>query len=171
MQPHLQALNDASGARRLGQRRLGTPLWSMTAAALLALSAAAGPAAAAADATRVDRSAIKAQFERDRADCLSGRSAQDQASCLKEAGAAYQEAMKGQADNGESAAQLKANALKRCEPLPAADRADCERRVQGEGSQSGSVATGGIYRELTTRTVGEPTLKVERVAPSDDAAR
>lgn len=35
------------------------------------------------------------------------------------------------------------------------DRNDCVARIQGQGTTSGSVAAGGIYRELVTRIVGE----------------
>ena len=53
------------------------------------------------------------------------------------------------------------NALKRCEPLSEPDRGDCVARMQGGGTTSGSVAGGGIYRELVTR---EPS-----VAPASPA--
>jgi len=42
------------------------------------------------------------------------------------------------------------NALKRCEPLPQPERGDCLARMQGRGTTTGSVAGGGIYRELVT---------------------
>ena len=38
------------------------------------------------------------------------------------------------------AAQLKENALRRCEGLPQSDRIDCEKRVNGQGNSDGSVA-------------------------------
>ena len=48
---------------------------------------------------------------------------------------------------------LAENALKRCTPLPEELRRDCEARMRGAGTVSGSVEAGGIYRELVTRYV------------------
>ena len=59
----------------------------------------------------------------------------------------------------ENPAQLMRNALKRCEALREPDRQDCVLRMQGQGTTTGSVAGGGIYRELVTREVGEPATK------------
>jgi hypothetical protein len=98
------------------------------------------------------QSDARARYEQERAVCLSGQSSQDRATCLREAGAAYADAGKLGAD--ESAAQQQRNATKRCDPLPEADRRDCLARMQGQGTTSGSVAAGGISRELVTREVG-----------------
>lgn len=91
-------------------------------------------------------------YQQQRADCLAGRTAEDQSTCLREAGAARQAAQKGDLSNGSD---YQRNTLQRCQPLPPDDRADCERRVRGEGNTSGSVGGGGIYRELRT-TVPAP---------------
>ena len=55
---------------------------------------------------------------------------------------------------------LRRNALKRCVPLPDAERKDCVARMQGQGTISGSVEGGGIYRELVTREVAVPAVAV-----------
>ncbi len=55
---------------------------------------------------------------------------------------------------GESADVLRQNALRRCEALPDVERKDCIARMQGQGTTSGSVEGGGVYRELVTREVG-----------------
>jgi hypothetical protein len=94
----------------------------------------------------------RARYEQERAVCLSGQSSQDRATCLREAGAAYADAGKRNAD--ESAAQNQKNATKRCDALPDPDRRDCMARMQGQGTTSGSVAGGGITRELVTREAG-----------------
>ena len=88
------------------------------------------------------------KYERDRAACLSGRSAQDQATCLREAGAALQAARRGDLSSGEG--DLKQNAQERCKVLAGAERSDCLARVRGEGMVSGSVEGGGILRETVT---------------------
>ena len=88
------------------------------------------------------------QYQEDRALCMSGKSGQDRATCLREAGAALQAARRGQLEDSQAAYEK--NSLLRCPYPPAADRTDCERRMRGEGTTSGSVAGGGIYRELRT---------------------
>lgn len=90
----------------------------------------------------------QARYQQDRAACLSGQSYQDRATCLREAGAALQEAKRGRAGDSDSAYEQ--NRLIRCDGLPAGDREDCLRRMRGEGTVSGSVESGGIYRELRT---------------------
>lgn len=85
-------------------------------------------------------------YQRDRAACLDGRTNQDRDTCLREAGAAFQETRGGRLGDGE--AEFERNRLLRCDQQPAADRAACIRRMNGEGFTSGSVQGGGIYREL-----------------------
>jgi hypothetical protein len=88
-----------------------------------------------------------ATIQKERADCMNGNSQQDRTTCMREAGAAKQEAQRG---NLRDSGDYQANASKRCAALPAAEKADCERRSSGEGSVSGSVGGGGVVRELVT---------------------
>lgn len=119
-----------------------TMLAFCTAGALLVSSvAAAGPG----------MSGAQAQYQKDRAACMSGSTNQDRATCLKEAGAALVEARRGGLSTTDESTYVK-NSMDRCVPLPAADQEDCVRRMQGEGMIQGSVEEGGIYRELR-RTV------------------
>ncbi len=90
-------------------------------------------------------------YQRDRAACNGGQSGQDRAACLREAGAARQEARRGRLD--DSTAEFERNRLLRCDRQPPQDREDCVRRMNGEGVTSGSVQGGGILRELTTPVV------------------
>ena len=87
------------------------------------------------------------RYQQERAVCMSGASNQDRATCLKEAGAALQEARRGKLSASES--QLGRNRTMRCSALPVQDRQDCEMRMSGAGSTSGSAQQGGILRELT----------------------
>ena len=83
--------------------------------------------------------------------CLSGRSPQDEATCLKEAGAELE--MVRQAGGNlpdESPQALAKNALRRCQVVAAADRYACEQMATGHGIVSGSVAGGGILKEYVT---------------------
>ncbi|WP_034351616.1 hypothetical protein [Herbaspirillum sp. GW103] len=89
------------------------------------------------------------EYQQQIAACKSGASTEDRATCLREAGAAQQAAARGTLTD-PSPAQLKENALRRCEGLPQSDRIDCEKRVNGQGSSEGSVASGGILRETVT---------------------
>ena len=89
------------------------------------------------------------RYPQERAACDSGRSYQDRATCLKEAGAAYEEAKRGRLADGS--AQYQQNALARCNVVPSEERGACHARMQGQGTTSGSVEGGGIYRELVTR--------------------
>lgn len=101
---------------------------------------------AAAETT--DMSEARSRYQQERATCMSGQSHQDRATCLREAGAAMQEAKRGNLGGGMG--QYEQNQLKRCDAHPAEDREDCLRRMRGEGTVSGSVESGGIYRELRT---------------------
>jgi len=119
------------------------------AAALAAGSAFAGEPVATDDA--------KALYLKERANCETGHTAQDRATCLKEAGAALDEKKKGKLDNSGTPV---GNATDRCNVLPAKDKADCLARIVGPLSPnqrvtaSGSVEGGGVIRETTTTTPG-----------------
>lgn len=92
---------------------------------------------------------IQERYRRERAACLKSDSNQALEICLREARAAQWESRR----NGlTSPAQpdLETNQRARCAPLPPADRDDCLRRMRGDGTVSGSVREGGIFRELVT---------------------
>lgn len=130
--------------------RRGTVACLMAVLAGASLAAPAGGSSALSDAT--------SRYRQERAACLNGETSQDRATCLREAGAALQEARRGSVESNPDYA---ANALRRCDKLPEPDRADCVARMHGRGSVSGSVEGGGLYRELVTRE----TLAPERPAP------
>ena len=126
------------------------PTRSATALLAAGLMALAGLAHAA-PARNVD--ALKLQYEREKADCMTGKSQQPRNVCLREAQAAYAQSRQGRlAPRQDGADQWQANALQRCQRHPPEDREMCERRVRG-GQVSGSVKGGG---QLTTLTVREP---------------
>lgn len=99
----------------------------------------------------------KARLQHDRVACSRIRDQGERDECLSEASTQYAGTQPSNPD--ENAAQLMRNALKRCEPLREPDRQDCVLRMQGQGTTTGSVAGGGIYRELVTTEVGEPGAK------------
>ncbi len=101
------------------------------------------PFALAAKAT----SEANARYQAERAACLNGTSNQDRATCLKEAGAAFAEARRGELGNGETPSR--GNAVERCNALPGDQRDACMMRMAGAGKVSGNARDGGIVRELT----------------------
>ena len=101
--------------------------------------------AIAADGDRQGGAGITIAQERQ--NCVDGKTNQDRATCLREAGAAKQESQRG---NLRDSGDYGSNASRRCDTLPADQKADCERRSMGEGSVSGSVGSGGVVRELVT---------------------
>ena len=105
-------------------------------------------AAAPAGADRISLSEAQSRYQRDRAACINGDTNQDRETCLREAGAALEEARRNTLDDADG--QFERNRVIRCDPLPAGDREDCLRRMRGEGYVSGSTEGGGIYRELRT---------------------
>jgi len=117
----------------------------------LCMAGAVLGATAAVAADRGRQSDAQRAYERDRAACMSGQTHQDRATCLREAGAALQEARRGGLNDG--AAEYERNRLLRCEKQPPEDREYCVRRMKGEGVTSGSVEGGGIYRELVVPDV------------------
>ena len=121
---------------------------------LLSLTLAAGASLGGTDKARTD---AQQRFEQEHAACLSGNSPQVRPTCLREASAARAEARADTRKDGRGntqtvdAARYAGNQLRRCEALPADDRTACVARMQGQGTTTGSVAGGGIYRELVTR--------------------
>jgi len=116
---------------------------SLAAALLLGvgMAHAAAPRTTAAD--------IQAQYEQERAVCLSGQSNQDRATCLQEAGAARNDARRGLLEESQST-NYRRNALERCRIFDGEDAKDCRARMLGAGTTSGSVSAGGVLRELIT---------------------
>jgi hypothetical protein len=110
--------------------------------------------AAHAAGTAGSRSEIEANYRAERAACMNGTSNQDRTTCLKEAGAARDEARRGQLTDDR--AMERQNAVARCNGLPESDRVDCVRRVQGDGTVSGTAAGGGILRETVTIVPAAP---------------
>lgn len=90
-----------------------------------------------------------ARYQHERATCLDGDSGQNRHDCLREAGAALAEARSGTLVRPGTPPDYDANRLARCDALQGDEHDACVARMQGEGTVSGSVTGGGIYRELT----------------------
>ena len=94
-------------------------------------------------------SPAEARYQQDRANCLAGKTNEDQKTCLKEAGAALEAARQHDLKTGD-AAEHAANERKRCEPLTGDDKKACIAIADGQGTTSGSVAAGGELHTLVT---------------------
>lgn len=120
------------------------------------------------------RAQIEATYQQDRAACLGGQSQHERRSCLREAGAVRAEARLGQGAPAATPAALLQNALQRCKDLPRENQVICERMVRGEGNASGSVAGGGVIRELVTEvpaaSASEPAVPAA-MTPAPATAR
>lgn len=97
-------------------------------------------------ADRAKPSSAQATYARDRAECMK-KDVGERQTCLREAGAALQEAKRGGLTNER--ADLEKNRLARCDSQPAKDKDECIRRMN-EGTTTGSVKEGAVVRELRT---------------------
>ena len=129
-------------------RRLHVPMPSPAGVVVAGFLIGALLVCSVASAAGVDRKTADAQYQRERAACLSGRSHQERSICLREAGAARHEALRGGLETATGLHEQ--NRLARCDPLPVDLREDCLRRMRGEGTVSGSAEQGGVLRELRT---------------------
>lgn len=130
-------------ARDKGRSRKS--LISFGAIALLAMGAATAQVATLPGTTGIDASG---SYQQEVQACQSGRTQQDQATCLREARNAQAEKRRGALD---TQGNLQANAVARCNAFPPGeDRSACQARIMGYGSTEGSVAGGGLIREVET---------------------
>lgn len=112
----------------------------------IALALTLAPAAWAAG--NKGMSEAQQRYQQERARCMSGQSHQDRTTCLREAGAALQEARRGQL--ATAANNYTRNATQRCEAQPPEDREACVQRILGAGTAQGSVEGGGLLRQAET---------------------
>lgn len=110
-------------------------------------------AAVAQGTAQAPRSNPQSSYQAERAACMRRPAGDERQSCLREIGAAAQEARRGGLTS-PSEAEYEKNRLARCQVHKTADdRVLCERLMK-EGTVSGSVEGGGIYRELIIREAG-----------------
>jgi hypothetical protein len=110
---------------------------------------AAGALIGGTGAFAADDGAAQARYKQDVAACNRGQTAEDHATCMREAGAALQESRRGDLTNA-GRTQKQENAQARCDALTGSDRDACVARMHGQGTVSGSVAGGGELREIVT---------------------
>lgn len=103
-------------------------------------------AGAAQAADPIGRAGIQAQYEQDVAACKNGSTGQERTACMREAGAAREEANRQRLSDGTTD-QHQQNMLDRCNRLPADSRQDCITQMTSPTQVRGSVQGGGVLRE------------------------
>jgi hypothetical protein len=149
----------ASSSRQTTDSRLRQGMAYFGLTALLAVTAATAQVATGVEGnTGIDASG---SYQREVQACMTGKTQQDQATCLQEARNAQSDKRRGVLDN--AGAQFQANAMARCEPLIGEDKAACQARALGYGNTTGSVAGGGVLREVETVVLpaGQNSVTIE----------
>lgn len=123
-------------------------------ASVFALASPVALAAPASGASSSQQAAINAQYQREVARCKAGQTNEDPATCLKEAGAARQQAMQGGlVESGQNYSQ---NALDRCKLLPSDQQAACRDMMLQPTRTEGSVGSGGVLRTYEYQVPVQP---------------
>lgn len=116
--------------------------------------------------TPEELAAAKARYKQEMAACAGGYPVAGNTNCAREARNTLAEFRRGRMNESLLASDFTRNALLRCEVHQGDDKADCIARIRGQGRIQGSVAGGGILRELTTRKViNAPAPVAPREAP------
>lgn len=138
------------------------PLAKLLTTTVFALGAGlAGSQAMAAD---MSPQQAQDQYKLDVERCRSGQTAQDEATCMREAGAALQEARRNRLVRGTTS--FDENQRARCDRLSGTEREDCMSLMSDPSPETqGSVAGGGILRQTTITVPGE-TVQPGAYAPA-----
>lgn len=144
---------------RLRMSTLTKGLLAFLSAALLALTATAQIASGT---TGIDATGNAAS---EMAACKEGSSHESRETCMTEVRNANASKRAGQLDN--AAGKFDANAIKRCDVLVGGDKLACQARISGGGTTQGSVAGGGVIREIEVviPAPAPPTAAPQGIAP------
>lgn len=138
-------------------------LMSFGVAALLAVGAATAQVATG-GATGIDATG---SFQSEVRACMSGATQQGRDDCMKEARNASAEKQRGRLDTYGA---HDSNAMARCDVHQnSEDRGACHARVMGMGQADGSVAGGGLIREVETVVMpeGQASVTIEPQTSSE----
>lgn len=141
---------------------------SFAAAALLAVGAATAQVAGTSEAAfpGADKIDASGNYQSELRACQSGATQQDRATCMEEARNSAAEKRRGRL---ETYGNYEKNAMARCDAHDVAEnRAACRARVMGMGDVEGSVAGGGLLREVETVVLPEGQASVT-VEPQTEA--
>ena len=139
---------------------------SVTAFVLLTFGAVTAASAQIASGTTGIDATGNAQSEL--AACNSGKTQQDRQTCMTEVRNANAAKRAGKVDN--SGGQFKQNALARCDVFQGEEQIACQARIAGYGDAAGSVAGGGVIRQVETVVVpaDATTIRIQPQTPSGD---
>ena len=100
--------------------------------------------------------------------CNSGKTQQDRQTCMTEVRNANAAKRAGKVDN--SGGRFKENALARCDVFKGEEQIACQARVVGYGDTAGSVAGGGVIRQVETVVVpaDATTVRIQPQTPTGD---
>ena len=100
--------------------------------------------------------------------CLSGNTQQSRQTCITEVRNANAAKRAGKVDN--SGGRFKQNALARCDVFKDEEQIACQARIAGYGDAAGSVAGGGVIRQVETVVVpaDATTIRIQPQTPSGD---
>ena len=120
------------------------------AAAILAFAAAAATVASAQVATGTTGIDASGSNAAETAACNTGMTQQNRETCLREARNAESDRRAGKLDSNGAPGP---NAAQRCDVCQGEEKIACQARVVGVGETKGSVAGGGVIREVETVVV------------------
>jgi hypothetical protein len=100
--------------------------------------------------------------------CNNGKTQQDRQTCMTEVRNANAAKRAGKVDN--SGGNFKNNALARCDVFKGEEQIACQARIVGYGDAAGSVAGGGVIRQVETVVVpaDATNIKIQPQTPSGD---
>lgn len=125
---------------------------SLAAFCVTALLAVTATAQIAVGTTGIDATGNAAS---EMAACNNGTSQESRETCITEVRNANAAKRAGKVDNANG--QFEANAMQRCDVLLGDDKLACQARMAGGGTAQGSVAGGGVIREI--EVVVPPVMK------------
>ena len=139
---------------------------SVTAFVLLTFGAVTAASAQIASGTTGIDATGNAQSEL--AACVSGRTQQDRQTCMTEVRNANAAKRAGKVDN--SGGRFKENARARCDVFQGEEQIACQARIAGYGDSAGSVAGGGVIRQVETVVVpaDATTIRIQPQTSSGD---
>lgn len=115
-------------------------------ALLLCGTFAAVPAWAAPTTNPAELAELAARHRQERADCMNLPQGEARVDCVRDTNVAYAHAKRNRPSDIDP--PFAKNVTLRCDALGGDERSACLARMGGRGTTSGSVADGGIYREL-----------------------
>ena len=106
--------------------------------------------------TPADLADARARYKQEVTECAPPNRRSGTSNCMREARNALAEVKRGKMKESWRNVDFANHALLRCDVHRGEDKYDCVARMRGQGRRTGSVAGGGILRELVTTTT--PTV-------------